>query len=73
MSAGDLGNNRMSDRSGQDDITALLSPFRAAASPLRAFLRDLHAKYQGLRDGAVADYIPELDQGRSRLVRHLPS
>jgi len=50
----------MSDRSGQDDITALLNPFRAAASPLRAFLRDLHAKYQGLCDGAIADYIPEL-------------
>jgi len=50
----------MNDRSGQDDIAALLSPFRAAASPLRAFLRDLHARYQGLRDGKVADYIPEL-------------
>jgi glutaminase len=50
----------MSDRSGQDDITALLSPYRAAASPLRGFLRDLHAKYQGLTDGKVADYIPEL-------------
>jgi glutaminase len=45
---------------GQDDVAALLSPFRAAASPLRAFLRDLHARYQGLNDGAVADYIPEL-------------
>ncbi|MBX3024815.1 glutaminase A [bacterium] len=48
------------DRSGQDDVAALLSPFRAAASPLRAFLRDLHGRYQALRDGAVADYIPEL-------------
>ena len=51
----------MNDR-GQDDITALLSPFRAAASPLRAFLRDLHAKYQGLSDGKVADYIPEISK-----------
>jgi glutaminase len=50
----------MNDRSGRDDVAALLSPFRAAASPLRAFLRDLHARYQDLRDGAVADYIPEL-------------
>ena len=41
-------------------MAALLSPFRAAASPLRAFLRDLHARYQGLTDGTVADYIPEL-------------
>jgi glutaminase len=50
----------MSERHGNDDVTALLGQFRAVASPLRAFLRDLHVKYQGLRDGAVADYIPEL-------------
>ena len=50
----------MSERTGNDDVTALLGQFRAVASPLRAFLRDLHVKYQGLRDGAVADYIPEL-------------
>ena len=50
----------MTDRSGTDDVSALLGQFRAAASPLRAFLRELHAKYQSLRDGAVADYIPEL-------------
>jgi glutaminase len=52
----------MSERSGQDDVTALLGQFRAAASPLRAFLRDLHAKYRELRDGTVADYIPELSK-----------
>lgn len=52
----------MSERPGNDDVTALLGQFRAVASPLRAFLRDLHAKYRGLRDGAVADYIPELSK-----------
>jgi glutaminase len=43
-----------------DDVSALVGHYRAVASPLRAFLRDLHAKYQPLRDGKVADYIPEL-------------
>jgi glutaminase len=45
---------------GDDDVSALVGHYRAVASPLRAFLRDLHARYQPLREGAVADYIPEL-------------
>ncbi len=48
------------EKSGSDDVAALLGPYRAAASPLRAFLRDLHRKYQPLTEGTVADYIPEL-------------
>jgi glutaminase len=50
----------MDRHSGDDDVSALVGHYRAVASPLRAFLRELHAKYQPLRAGAVADYIPEL-------------
>ena len=42
------------------DIDALLSKMKSAAAPLRTILRDLHEKYLALRDGKVADYIPEL-------------
>jgi len=48
--------------SGRDDVSALVGHYRAVASPLRAFLRELHEKYRPLRDGAVADYIPELSK-----------
>ncbi|MGH7788649.1 MAG: glutaminase A [Candidatus Binatia bacterium] len=50
----------MTQRTGDDDVSALLGHFRAVTSPLRGFLRELHAKYKPLNDGAVADYIPEL-------------
>jgi glutaminase len=30
------------------------------ASPIEAHLRELHRRLQGIRDGAVATYIPEL-------------
>jgi glutaminase len=46
----------------RDDIAALVGHYRAVASPLRAFLRELHEKYRPLRDGKVADYIPELSK-----------
>jgi len=52
----------MTRNAGNDDVDALLGHFRAAASPLRAFLRDLHLQFQALRDGRVADYIPELSK-----------
>ncbi len=29
-------------------------------SPIQRFLRELHSRYASLRDGAIADYIPEL-------------
>lgn len=32
----------------------------AISSPIETLLRDLHARYRDLRDGAVATYIPEL-------------
>ena len=31
-----------------------------ARTPIEAYLGRLHARYSGLRDGVVADYIPEL-------------
>jgi len=46
----------------RDDVAALVGHYRAVASPLRAFLGELHAKYRTLNDGKVADYIPELSK-----------
>ncbi|MGG6237672.1 glutaminase A [Nodosilinea sp. AN01ver1] len=42
------------------DFSALASSIQAVASPFRQYLNDLHERYQGALDGAVADYIPEL-------------
>ena len=42
------------------DLKSLASSIQAVASPFRAYLNDLHEKYQSLNEGAVADYIPEL-------------
>lgn len=42
------------------ELDALLNKMKSAASPLRSVLRDLHEKYLPIRDGKVADYIPEL-------------
>ena len=52
----------MSSKSGDDDVAALVGQYRAVASPLRAFLKELHGRYQPLKEGAVADYIPELSK-----------
>ena len=40
---------------------------KAIAKPLSAFLKDLHRRYQPLKDGTVADYIPELAQANPDL------
>ncbi len=42
------------------DLQSLASSITAVTSPFRAYLNDLHEKYQVVNDGAVADYIPEL-------------
>src|SRR6187455_1939732 len=39
---------------------------KAAASPLRDVLRDLHARFASNDDGKVADYIPELAKADRR-------
>jgi len=44
----------------RDDLGALLRDTKAAASPLRTYLKDLHARLAPVRDGAPASYIPEL-------------
>ena len=38
----------------------LIGSLRSAVAPFRTTLQDLHAKYRGVNDGKVADYIPEL-------------
>lgn len=44
----------------RDDLKAMVNDLTAIASPLQAYLDNLHAATAPLRDGAVADYIPEL-------------
>jgi glutaminase len=46
--------------SDADAVGSLVGRYRAAVSPLRAFLKELHARHAALRDGTLADYIPEL-------------
>lgn len=43
-----------------DEMGLLLAGIETKASPLRALLGDTHARFAGVTDGAVADYIPEL-------------
>ena len=57
----------MSNKTGEDEVAALVGHYRAVVSPLRAFLKELHARYQPLSDGAVADYIPELTKADPNL------
>lgn len=52
----------MDRQPGDDAVSALVGQYRAIASPLRAFLRELSDKYRALRDGQLADYIPELSE-----------
>jgi glutaminase len=48
----------MSDKtSALDD---LIGSLKSAVAPFRATLQELHARYRGVADGKVADYIPEL-------------
>jgi glutaminase len=49
----------MTDRN-VNALDALVGQLKSATSPLRRTLMQLHAKYLPLRDGKVADYIPEL-------------
>lgn len=47
-------------RPDSSDLDALVNKMKSAASPLRTVLRELYEKYLPLREGKVADYIPEL-------------
>lgn len=42
------------------NLKSLASSIQAAASPFQSYLNKLHQKYQSLREGTVANYIPEL-------------
>ena len=44
----------------QDNQQAVINQSDAVSEALASFLQDLHLKYKPLRDGAVANYIPEL-------------
>ena len=48
------------DEARGDYLDVLLNKMKSAAAPLRDILRELHAKYQAVNEGAVATYIPEL-------------
>ena len=50
----------MAEATRGHELDALLNKMKSAAAPLRGILRDLHEKYLPVRDGKVADYIPEL-------------
>lgn len=50
----------MSVSSKRDDLGALVRETRAVASPFRTYLNELYTRFLPLRDGAVANYIPEL-------------
>lgn len=42
------------------DLTSLADSIQAVTSPFRSYLLELHDKYRDAKEGAVADYIPEL-------------
>lgn len=44
----------------QENIEAVINHLNSEKSPLQSFLNDLYLKYQPLREGAIANYIPEL-------------
>lgn len=44
----------------KNNLQSLTSSIQAVASPFRSYLNELYEKYQPLKEGAVADYIPEL-------------
>lgn len=52
----------MSSPSDNSEIDRLLGRMKSAAAPFRETLREIHARYAGVADGKVADYIPELSK-----------
>lgn len=50
----------MPNEPSRDDLDLLVGKMRAAAAPLRGTLQRLYDQFRELRDGKVADYIPEL-------------
>jgi glutaminase len=50
----------MIEPSTTNALDDLIGSLQSATAPLRKTLTELHAKYSGLNDGMLADYIPEL-------------
>jgi glutaminase len=50
----------MSESAPRNDLDLLVGRMRSAAAPLRGTLQRLHDQFREVRDGKVADYIPEL-------------
>lgn len=50
----------MSQDTSPDELELLVGRMRSAAAPLRGTLGRLHEQFRNLRDGTVANYIPEL-------------
>jgi len=50
----------MANHHDDPELDLLVGAMKALASPFRAWLNELHARYRPLRDGVVAGYIPEL-------------
>jgi glutaminase len=50
----------MSQDNSRDELDQLVGRMRSAAAPLRGTLNRLHEQFRNLRDGTVANYIPEL-------------
>jgi glutaminase len=44
----------------ESELNLLVGKMKSAVSPFRDTLRELHARYLPLREGKIADYIPEL-------------
>lgn len=56
----------MSAPPNDHELDLLVGRMKAAASPLRDVLRDLHARFAANDEGKVADYIPELAKADRR-------
>ena len=52
---------------GTNYLDALVTKLKSAAAPFRDTLNELHAKYKDVREGTVADYIPELAKADPKL------
>jgi glutaminase len=50
----------MPDHQSTGALDDLIGGLKSAVAPLRGTLQELHAKYRGVAEGKVADYIPEL-------------
>ncbi len=50
----------MAQSSTTDALDGLIGSLQSATAPLRKTLTEIHAKYSGVNDGKLADYIPEL-------------